>query len=523
MAVSARAGLVLAAAVAQQHLACAGTSSACPAGFQSHAPGYWHNSYPSCRPSCPWEDHENVTAALCAKKCSTWRGNGSDSTAGGTDWQWLQCVAFEVHGPEAGGSLAACFLFLGSCDSPFTSYDPPNANVTTCVVDGYTPGPGPAPGPPPPPPPPPAPPAPGPPPPPPQPPPPVVPPVPGRSTGVDCPRLGSCWGTDVAITDKMLNYIGFPGMTNDTWARYDTIFINPFDSCCYLKEMGSWQAHIRAIKKGNPSAKVLATFHATEIWAEDINIANRWLPPKCLMRNADGTPCSWWAGLVFTNNLFIEECWQYAVDNAMRALDGGLMEAGVDGVFLDGFTHYSEGCKSNPNVACECVPDTPTGSCDCSKVAPPANVTQSQWVQKFVRWFDVLKAKYPRLLWVNNIGVEDADAIQNITNGRQIEGSTNVAESPGLNKIIDGTFPIGNYVDYAASWERTGLKPTLLHVSVNSLIAGEGWRIGRWQNIATKGEMMLHLTKFARLRMGLGVALLTNAFFANDISGMFCK
>jgi hypothetical protein len=76
-------------------------------------------------------------------------------------------------------------------------------------------------------------------------------------------------------------------------------------------------------------------------------------------------------------------------------------------------------------------------------------------------------------------------------------------------------------VDYIASWDRTALKPTLLHASVNSLIQGESWRLGRWQNIATKGEMMLHLTKFARMRMGLGVALLSNAYFANDISGMF--
>ena len=92
------------------------------------------------------------------------------------------------------------------------------------------------------------------------------------------------------------------------------------------------------LTQGNPNAKVLATFHATEIWAEDINFANRWLPPKCLVRNADGSPCSWWVGLVFTNNLLIPECFEAAVANAMRALDGGLVAAGVDGVFLG--AHY---------------------------------------------------------------------------------------------------------------------------------------------------------------------------------------
>ena len=42
--------------------------------------------------------------------------------------------------------------------------------------------------------------------------------------------------------------------------------------------------------------------------------------------------CSWWVGLVFTNNLFREECLQAAVDNAVNALSGGLLDAGVDGV-----------------------------------------------------------------------------------------------------------------------------------------------------------------------------------------------
>ena len=46
--------------------------------------------------------------------------------------------------------------------------------------------------------------------------------------------------------------------------------------------------------------------------------------------------------------------------------------------------------------------------------------------------------------------------------------------------MTTGTFPIENFVDYITSWDRTALKPTLLHVSVNSLIQGN-WRVGRWQ------------------------------------------
>ena len=40
-----------------------------------------------------------------------------------------------------------------------------------------------------------------------------------------------------------------------------------------------------------------------------------------------------------TNNLFRSECFQAAVDNALNALPA-LVDAGVDGVFLDGVIPY---------------------------------------------------------------------------------------------------------------------------------------------------------------------------------------
>eukprot|EP01052_Picozoa_sp_SAG31_P018276 SAG31_NODE_1289_length_8983_cov_9.783543_5_plen_172_part_00 len=132
----------------------------------------------------------------------------------------------------------------------------------------------------------------------------------------------------------MWDYVGFPNVTNATWADYDVHYLNPFDSCCWLREMDSWVPRIKAIKTKNPEAIVLATFHATEIWNEDLVVKNPWLPKSCLMRNAGGSLCSWWNGLVFTNNLFREECLDAAVDNAVNAFSGGLLAAGVDGVFL---------------------------------------------------------------------------------------------------------------------------------------------------------------------------------------------
>ena len=285
----------------------------CPAGFKAHASGYWQNTIPGPpgHPNPAGIDSKNNTPALCGTKCKTWPAG---------------CVAFEVS--------TDCYVFpKPAVVMPFTTYPP----ATTCVLDGYTP---PLPPPPPPPcvlcnssaactaprchwdptahkctlPPP-----------PPPPPPYTPPPQRGRTTGHTFPRLSNCWGDDPYISDDQWGYAGFPHITNATWAEQDVLYLNPFDSCCWLKQMNDWVPRIKAIKAAKPEAVVLATFHATEIWSEDLIEANRWLPDSCLMRNADGSVCSWWVGLVFSNNLFRPECWQAAVDNAMHALEGGLL------------------------------------------------------------------------------------------------------------------------------------------------------------------------------------------------------
>lgn len=54
---------------------------------------------------------------------------------------------------------------------------------------------------------------------------------------------------------------------------------------------------------------------------------------------------------------------------------------------------------------------------------------------------------------------------------------------------------------------------------MNSAIEGP-WRVGRWQNLVSGGEMMRLMTDFCRMRFGLGVTLMTDSYFANDIGGL---
>lgn len=83
--------------------------------------------------------------------------------------------------------------------------------------------------------------------------------------------------------------------------------------------------------------------------------------------------CSWWVGLVFTNNLFRPKCLQAAVANALAALDGGLLAAGVDGVFLDGVVPYNLGCThADPNCT--------SPNCTQTGPLPSPAALEAEWV-----------------------------------------------------------------------------------------------------------------------------------------------
>ena len=200
-----------------------------------------------------------------------------------------------------------------------------------------------------------------------------------------------------------------------------------------------------------------------------------------------------------TNNLFQPECLQAAIDNALSALEGGLIAAGVDGVFLDGVTNFGTGCHS-ADVNCTSAHCKPT---------PPLNGTQleAEWEGLFAAWFAALKAKHPKLLWSNNMGDDFEPALINISNGRQQEGS----DPLGLDGVYAGEISIRERIALSREWSVQSLQPSYVHMSMNSEVVG-AWRVGRWQNLVTRGEMMRLLTDFRRMRFGLGVTLMTDSY-----------
>ena len=165
-----------------------------------------------------------------------------------------------------------------------------------------------------------------------------------------------CWGAgERQVSAEIWEYLGFPNVTNKTWADYHVQYLNPsadFGSSGADPQRLSDRAEtVRAIKQVNPASVVLMTYHTTEVWYKDLvrnNSGQQYLPLDCIMRNADGTPCDWWAPWpngIITTNMFMPKCLAAVTTYAQRSLPA-LVAAGLDGVLLDGLVPFSEGCKS---------------------------------------------------------------------------------------------------------------------------------------------------------------------------------
>jgi len=86
-----------------------------------------------------------------------------------------------------------------------------------------------------------------------------------------------------------------------------------------------------------------------------------------------------------------------------------------------------------------------------------------------------------------------------ISNGKMVEGGA------GLDPIYAGGSSISGFISSIRVWSTNAVQPSYLTLHMNGNMGGGTWRIGRWQNLVTEGEMMRLMTDFRRMRFGLGV------------------
>ena len=107
-------------------------------------------------------------------------------------------------------------------------------------------------------------------------------------------------------------------------------------------------AHTHTLmQQSDRTAPPLANTRHSQVWYKDMirpGSGQSWLPVTCIMRNANGTPCDWWVPFpdgIITTNMFRDECLASVTNYALAALPE-LVDAGMDGVFLDGLIPYAD-------------------------------------------------------------------------------------------------------------------------------------------------------------------------------------
>ena len=200
-----------------------------------------------------------------------------------------------------------------------------------------------------------------------------------------------------------------------------------------------------------------------------------------------------------------------ALDNAMGALPE-LVAAGIDGVFLDGVVDFDIGCSPTPcNGNCHPTADINCTHANCTHTPQqPWHELATQFTALYIHWFEQLKVKYPHFVWVNNLA-QDQTPFVPVSNGRMYEGGA------GLDTLYSGSSSISSFVSEIRMWSTHALQPSYLNIHMNGNMGGGKWRIGRWQNLVSGGEMDRLMTDFRRMRFGLGVALLTDGYFGYDV------
>ena len=209
---------------------------------------------------------------------------------------------------------------------------------------------------------------------------------------------------------------------------------------------------------------------------------------------------------------------------ALQALSR-LVAAGMDGVFLDGMITFEEGCEPG-KVDINC------SSPDCH--GTPTNVSEwgPRWFPRIGEWFDALKAQYPKLLWINN-GPYPGDTpepkgfegmgewARRTMNGRMIEPNGEAPDGRGLLTSYEMRQPITKVMEAVAEWTDTvsSEQPQPTYVSTHMAVPHfPAVHVGLWQNaVSSSGDMMRAGVEFQAMRYGLGVTLLTDAYFANSL------
>jgi hypothetical protein len=285
-------------------------------------------------------------------------------------------------------------------------------------------------------------------------------------------RIANLWATGPQATDY------------DKWSRYGLLVMSG-------GTQDEWRRFAREVKARNPRIVLLGSEQFVNVGPPS---ATPWMKEEWYLRRPSGEKVNWWAGQVYAPNLLLDDCLNALVEQTARNYGELLKGRVIDGLFYDSVvgavTWYGEVDTNRDGKA-----DEP------SEVNP-------RWIKRQCLFLDRLRQRWPGVVIVAN-DVESGHMAH--VNGRLFEGATL------LDRAADGTRPVKAVVEELNFWMTKSVQPAATFALMTHPLGWQGWRVGKGDKVTTAGEVDRVRRDFRRMRLGLAIALMTEAYYAYDI------
>jgi hypothetical protein len=294
------------------------------------------------------------------------------------------------------------------------------------------------------------------------------------------PKIGNMWGLDAWSLTSASN------LDFNVWGRYDLMVIAGWT----VDDLKTIRQNTRAV---NPHALLLRTETLTNAYERPPGTDDNWS-----LYRPNGEELRWWAGQIRIPNLLDDKVSKGLRTMAGRVSEPALQQGLIDGLFFDsvmGSISYFGDIDLNRD----------------GKADDPVKLNRS-WLAAQNRFFDSFSEWSPKPLIMGN----DCDmGHSSHVNGRQVEGQVI------LDTVADGMLSAIDAVNGFSRWQGATRKPPVTFVVMCHPDGNQDWRIGKGRESLTPGVRELVRRDFRRMRVGLGVALLSGSYYAYDFGTTF--
>jgi hypothetical protein len=286
------------------------------------------------------------------------------------------------------------------------------------------------------------------------------------------PRIGNLWGVSPASVEY------------EKWSRYGLIVSSG-------GSLGTWRNFSAQLRKRNPRIVLLETAAFMNLGKPE---ATPFMRDEWYLRKPDGGKVIWWADQVYTPNLLVGPCLDALVKQSLAQADALVREKLIDGLFYDSVVGAA----------------TWLGDVDTNRdgKADRAADVDLRWCDAQCAFFDRVKGGLGGAAIVAN----DADTRhQTHINGRLFEGIRL------LDQVDGGGMSIQEAVSILTGWMDGATRPGLTFAIATHPIGWQAHRVGVGNMVTSRGELDRARRDYRRMRFGLGVTLLTDAYYAYDL------